>query len=341
MVTKATGRRATIRDVATRAGVSIGTVSRVLNGKSVSSRVLESVNTAIQALGYTPNAVAQSMRTRSTRAVGLVVNDISNPLFSGIAKGLDNYLSERDYSLLIANTDNDPRRERVIVESLKQRRVDGLAIAVSDESDEGIKSILQHIEIPVVLLDRELNIFADSVCDDHANGMKKALRYLFDLGHEDIALITGDDSIRPSRERALGYRDAFAEIGKPVAEMRIIQGRLNSLFGYDEACKLFGSERRPTAIIAGGNQILAGILRAIRQYCISIPHDLSLISCDEVDIAALMNPAITVISRDIHRVGQLAAELLLGRIDGDGNRGISRQFVPTELVVRESCARLL
>ncbi len=341
MATTATGRRATIRDVAILASVSIGTVSRVLNGKSVSSRVLESVNAAIQALGYTPNAVAQSMRTRSTRAVGLVVNDISNPLFSGIAKGLDNYLSERDYSLLIANTDNDLRRERVIVESLKQRRVDGLAIAVSNERDEGIKSVLQNVGIPVVLLDRELNIIADSVCDDHANGMKKALRYLFDLGHEDIALITGDDSIRPGRERALGYRDAFTEIGKQVAESRIIQGRLNSLFGYDEACKLFGGETRPTAIIAGGNQILAGILRAVRRYRISIPHDVSLISCDEVDIAALMNPAITVISRDIHRAGQLAAELLLRRIHGDSDNGVSQQFIPTELVVRESCARLL
>lgn len=340
MVSKVTKKRATIRDVAAQAGVSVGTVSRVLNDRSVSNRVLELVNVAIQDLGYSPNAVAQSMRTKTTRAIGLVVNDISNPLFSAIAKGLDDYLSDNDYSLLIASTNNDSRRERVIIESLKQRRVDGLAIAVSNEGDEGIKSILRNVEFPIVLLDRELDISADSVCDDHASGMKKALRYLFDMGHEDIALITGDNTVRPSRERALGYRDAYQELGKSVAETRILQGKLSSLFGYEEACKLLESDCRPTAIIAGGNQILAGILRAIRQYRISIPDDLSLISCDEVDLAALMNPPITVISRDITRVGQLAAEILLRRIDGEDSQGSSRQFIPTELVVRESCARL-
>lgn len=341
MVAKAKARRATIRDVAMQAGVSVGTVSRVLNDKAVSNRVLESVNSAIQDLGYSPNAIAQSMRTKSTRAVGLVVNDISNPLFSGIAKGLDDYLSDNDYSLFIANTNNDPCRERVIVESLKQRRIDGLVIAVSDERDEGVKSILRNVGFPVVLLDRDLDIPADSVCDDHARGMKKALRYLFDLGHKDIALITGDDSVRPSRERALGYREAFRELGSSVPEARMIQGRLNSAFGYEQACKLLGSETRPSAIIAGGNQILSGILRAIRQYNVLIPGDLSLISCDEVDLAALMNPPITVITRDIYRIGHLAAEFLLRRIDGDDNQSTSRQFIPTELVVRESCTRFL
>lgn len=340
MVSKTTGKRATIRNVATAAGVSIGTVSRVLNDKSVSNHVLEVVNRAIKDLGYAPNAIAQSMRTNSTRAVGLVVNDISNPLFSGIAKGLDKILSAIDYSLLIANTDNDPRRERVIIESLKQRRVDGLAIAVADEGDDNIKSILQNVEFPIILLDRELDIRADSVCDDHANGMKKALRYLFDLGHEDIALITGDDSVRPSRERALGYRDAFREFGRVVNENWILQGRMNSLFGYEEAVRLLEGDKRPTAIIAGSNLILPGVLRAIRQLNLSIPEDLSLISCDEVDLAALMNPPITVISRDISLIGQLAAEQLLRRIDNSAGSAVSRQSLPTELVVRESCTRL-
>jgi LacI family transcriptional regulator len=341
MVSKKTYKRATIREVATTAGVSIGTVSRVLNGKSVSVRVLEAVNSAIKDLHYTPNAIAQSMRTNSTRAVSLVVNDISNPLFSGIAKGLDKVLSANNYSLLIANTDTDPQRERVIIESLKQRRVDGLAIAVSDEDNDNIKSILQSVEFPIVLLDRELDIGADIVCDDHANGMKKALRYLFDLGHEDIALITGDDSVRPSRERATGYRDAFRELKKPANEYWIRQGQMTSRFGYEEAVRLLEGDKRPTAIIAGGNLILSGVLRAIRQFDLSIPEDLSLISCDEVDLAVLMNPPITVITRDISLIGQLAAEQLLRRIDGSADPAMSRQSIPTELVVRESCTRLL
>ena len=340
MATKSTDKRATIRDVATVAGVSIGTVSRVLNGKSVSNRVLESVNSAIKDLSYTPNAAAQSMRTNSTRAIGLVVNDISNPLFSGIAKGLDEVLSRNDYSLLIANTDNDPQREQVIIKSLTQRRVDGLVIAVSNEGDDNIKSLLRNVEFPVVLLDRELDIQADSVCDDHADGMKKALRYLFDLGHEDIALITGDNSVRPFRERAMGYRDAYRKLGKPLNKNWIRQGQMNSLFGYEEAVRLLEGGKRPTAIIAGGNLILSGVLRAIHQFDLSIPEDLLLISCDEVDLAALMNPPITVIIRDIQLIGQLAAEQILRRIEGGADSAPSRQSIPTELVVRESCTRV-
>ena len=340
MATKSTDKRATIRDVATVAGVSIGTVSRVLNGKSVSNRVLESVNSAIKDLSYTPNAAAQSMRTNSTRAIGLVVNDISNPLFSGIAKGLDEVLSRNDYSLLIANTDNDPQREQVIIKSLTQRRVDGLVIAVSNEGDDYIKSLLRNVEFPVVLLDRELDIQADSVCDDHADGMKKALRYLFDLGHEDIALITGDDSVRPFRERAMGYRDAYRKLGKPLNKNWIRQGQMNSLYGYEEAVRLLEAGKRPTAIIAGGNLILSGVLRAIRQFDLSIPEDLSLISCDEVDLAALMNPPITVIIRDIQLIGQMAADQILRRIDDGADSAPSRQSIPTELVVRESCTRV-
>ncbi len=340
MNSKSTDKRATIRDVAKAAGVSIGTVSRVLNGKSVSNRVLESVNSAIKNLSYTPNAAAQSMRTNSTRAIGLVVNDISNPLFSGIAKGLDEVLSRNKYSLLIANTDNDPQREQVIINSLTQRRVDGLVIAVSNELNDNIKSILQKVEFPIVLLDRELDIQADSVCDDHANGMKKALQYLFDLGHEDIALITGDDSVRPSRERAMGYRDAFRKLGKPLNKNWIRQGQMNSLYGYEEAVRLLEAGKRPTAIIAGGNLILSGVLRAIRQFDLSIPEDLSLISCDEVDLAALMNPPITVIIRDIQLIGQLAADQILRRIDDGSDSAPSRQSIPTELVVRESCTRV-
>ncbi len=333
-------KRVTIRDVANRAGLSVGTVSRVLNHKRVSRKALEAVTQAIEELGYAPNAVAQSMRTQTTRAVGLVVNDISNPLFSGIARALDEVLHARGYSLLIANTDNDPRRERLIIDSLKQRRIDGLAIAVSDETDVHTTALLRSVEFPVVLLDRQLEIPADKVCDNHSNGMKKAIRYLFDLGHRDIALITGGNDVRPGRERARGYLEAFREGGIPVNEGRLRQGRLDSSFGYEEACRILKEEPRPTALVAGGNQILTGVLRAVRQFDIRIPTDLSLISCDEIDLTALMNPPITVITRDIERIGTLAAELLLRRIAGQPTADYSRQVVSTELLVRESCARL-
>ena len=219
-------KRTTIRDVAARAEVSVGTVSRVLNQKPVSPATLAKVTQAIDALGYAPNAVAQSMRTRTTRAIGLVVNDISNPLFSGIARAMERDLRRDGFSLLIGNTDNDPQQERVVIESLNQRRVDGLAVALSDEHDSETVALLGNIQCPIVLLDRDLDIAVDSVCDDHAGGMKKALRYLFDLGHRDVALITGGDNARPGRERARGFREACADHGVAVDESRLRQGSL-------------------------------------------------------------------------------------------------------------------
>ena len=195
-------RRISVRDVARQAGVSVGTVSRVINHKPVSPEMSATVNKAMRDMGYTPNAVAQSMRTKTTYTVALVVNDISNPLFSSIAKGAEQILREENYSLFIANTDNNPQREKLIIQSLVHRRVDGLMIAVADETSADTNSILRSLDFPVTLLDREIDLSMDAVCDEHAVGMKTAVRYLFDLGHRDIALITGGDNVRPGRERA-------------------------------------------------------------------------------------------------------------------------------------------
>jgi len=334
------GTRMTIRDVAVRAGVSVGTVSRVINHKPVSARSRTLVSAAMQEMGYTPNAVAQSMRTRNTRAVGLVVNDISNPLFSSIAKAAEEVLREKNYWLLISNTDNDPVRERIIIESLVQRHVDGLMIAVSDETDVQTNGLLQRVEFPVVLLDRELRHKADAVCDDHAAGMRKAVRYLFDLGHREIALISGGANVRPGRERVEAFRKVFAERGLSANERWIRQARFDALYGYQEAHDLLSAHPRPTALIAGGNQIFTGALRAIRQLELAIPADLSVVSCDDIDLTVLLDPAITVIARNMERIGQVAAELLLRRISGKSDGERCRHIVATELIVRDSCAQI-
>ena len=307
-------RKISVRDVARQAGVSVGTVSRVINHKAVSPEMVATVNKAMREMGYTPNAVAQSMRTKTTHTVALVVNDISNPLFSSIAKGAEQILREKNYSLFIANTENNPLREKLIIQSLVQRRVDGLMIAVADETSAETNSILGSVDFPVTLLDREINLSMDSVCDEHALGMKKAVRYLFDLGHKDIALITGSDNVRPGRERATGFREALRERGLDVMDIWLRQGRADSLFGFAQAREILSSQPRPTALIAGGNQILSGVLRAVRQLELRITEDLSLISCDDIDLTVLMNPPITVIARDIERIGGVAAELLLRRM---------------------------
>jgi len=333
-------KRVNIRDVASRAGVSVGTVSRVINRKPVSSETLALVNQAMRDIGFTPNAVARSMRTNSTLAIGLVINDISNMLFATIAKAAEKVLQEQNYSLLIANTDNDPARERFIIESLIQRRVDGLMIAVTDETDHATNALLRSVGFPVALLDRQMDGPFDSVCDDHAPGMRKAIRYLFDLGHRDIGLITGADNVRPGRERAAGFRAGFLEQGRQVNERWLRQGRLDALYGYAQAIEILSANSRPTALVAGGNQIFSGVLRAIRRLDLTIPRDLSVISCDDVDLTVLTDPPITVISRDLEEVGSVAAELLLRRIRQPRVDERLCHVVPTELIVRDSCSHV-
>ncbi len=334
---KAMQGRISVRDVARQAGVSVGTVSRVINRKPVSPKMVAIVNRTMREMGYTPNAVAQSMRTKTTYTAALVVNDISNPLFSSIAKGAEQILREKNYSLFIANTENNPQREQLIIQSLVHRRVDGLIIAVADERSANTKSILRSVDFPVTLLDREVDLSMDAVCDEHALGMKTAVRYLFDLGHKDIALITGGDNVRPGRERAAGFREAFRERGLAVMDSWLRQGRLDALFGFAQAREILSSQPRPTALIAGGNQILSGVLRAIRQLQLRIPNDLSLVSCDDIDLTVLMNPPITVIARDIERIGRVAAELLLRRMSKTIETDAIKLSIPTELIVRDSC----
>jgi LacI family transcriptional regulator, galactose operon repressor len=329
----------TIKDVARDAECSVGTVSRVINNKSVSIKTREAVERSMRELGYTPNAIAQSMRTNTTKAIALVVNDISNPLFSGIAKATGDVLRAHGYFLLISNTNNNPEMECEILETLMQRRIDGLIIAVADEKNKEIQAMLDKVRFPVVLLDRELNHEYDSVCDDHFTGMEQAVRYLMDLGHTKIHLISGSEKIRPGRERIGGFKSAFKNRNVDFNNNLISEGRLDSAYGYEEAIKALNSPERPTAIIAGGNQIFTGVLRAIKRCNLDIPRDISVIACDDVDLTVLMRPSITVISRSIPDIGRATGELLFNRIKDPSNLSKRQILIPTELLVRESCAK--
>lgn len=330
-------KNVTIKDVARQAGYSVGTVSRVINNKPVGAKTRDSVLRTMVELGYTPNAIAQSMRTNTTKAVALVVNDISNPLFSGIAKAAEDILRLQGYFLLISNTNNNSEIECEIIETLRQRRIDGLIIAVSDESNKKTQQALSSVNFPVILLDRELPQDYDSVCDDHYQGMEQAVKYLTDLGHENIKLISGSEKLRPGRVRIEGFRNALLKKKISINEKQISQGRFDSVFGYEEAYKALSSQNPPTAIIAGGNQIFTGVLRAIKTCNLKIPQDISVIACDDIDLTTLMRPSITVIKRNLRDIGRVAGELLLSRIMEKSDSDKRRILMPTELVVRESC----
>jgi len=326
----------TIREVAVRAGVSVSTVSRVLNNfPYVSEQARARVVEAMTELEYRPDVAARSMRTGTSRAVGFAVSDISNPLFSAMAKGADVVLHPHGYSLVLANAGGDPQREAEIVSALRQRRVDGLIVAVADETVPGLAERLAGFNA-CVLVDREVRgSLSDCVLSDHAAGMARALEHLAALGHHRVALVAGSQAQLGSRARVAAFRTQTHRLGLDRDPRLVRTGELSAETGAVVLGELLRLEQPPTALVAGNNQLTVGVLGALRDRRLRVPEGLSLVACDDVDLTRLHTPPIDVIRRDPVELGRVAAGLLLERLANP--TGPPRRVVlPTEFVRRGS-----
>ncbi len=329
----------TIRDVARAANVAIGTVSRVLNGhKSVSDDVRRRVLKAIKKLNYEPDPVAQSMRLGVTRTVACATRDISMPGFGAIIYAAEEVLRASGYTLLLATTDERKERELALLRMFQQRRVDAVILTTSSEDDTELSKHIKQLEIPIVLLDRERPVELDAVTIDHRRGVRAATEHLHGLGHTRIALLTGRPSMRPARERIAGFKEALTRLGKHAKDGIIRTGGFSAEFGFREASSLLSSSNRPTAIIAGGMAMLAGVLQAVRARGLSIPEDVSVIAGADSDLAALTTPAVTAIRWSGTDEGRMAVQLLLNRLAGNRDAPAQRVMLSTELIPRASCA---
>ena len=328
-----------MREVAELAGVALSSVSRVLTGHpDTSNEMRERVLAAVAQLGYEPDMLAQSMRRGSTMSVGFVVGDISNPLLAEIAHGAETTLRDAGYSMLLTNSDNKAALDAEHIRLLRQRRVDGLLLSLAAEDDAVTIEALRNADAPIVLIDRELpeDIGASAVLSDHRSGIRAAVEHLIDLGHRDIALIVGQP-LRPSRERVAGLEEAFAARGLPPT-YSIVAGQMTAKHGQAATRALLDRATPPTAMVAGGNQILVGTLREIVERGVAVGQDLSLVSCDDYAISELLSPQIAVVRRDYAEMGKQAAKLLLRRLGGDERpRTVT---LPTTFVPRASCVRV-
>jgi LacI family transcriptional regulator len=314
-------KAATIRDVAREAGVSVSTVSRALNGHPfVRAEVRERVLAVSDVLGYRPDVAARSMRTGTTGAVGLVVSDISNPLFATIAKAADETLSPRGHALILANSSNDPEHESELISALRRRRLDGLMIATAKERSPGLAERIGAFQA-AVLLDREVpNAKADAVLSDHGAGIAEAIEHLSALGHRRISLIAGTAEQRGGRVRIERYRREMERLGLDRSEELCRIGALRVEDGYQALEEVLALADPPTAILAGNNQVFAGLLAAIRDLGVRVPDDLSVVACEETELTALHNPPLDVVRRDLAQLGRVAAELLLDRLQAPRRR---------------------
>jgi len=331
--------RPTIRDVAHKARVSLGTASRVINGhKSVREEIRARVEQAIVELGYRPDAVAQSMRRGATRTIGIVIRDITVPVLASFVKSAQEVLREAGYTLIVASSEDRRERELEILNAFGRQRIDGLIIATASERDPQLLKARESLRSPVVMLDREVPARFDAVLVAHREGTRRAIEHLLDLGHQRIALLTGSETVRPSMERVLGYQDAFKARSVDIDPELIRTSSFSSDFSYVETSALLGQSRPPTAIIAGGIAMLPGTLRAIRAHSLRIPADISLIGTCDSDLAELATPAITIVHYDFAEIGKAAAQFVLDRIERDPERPPRRVKFATELIVRASCA---
>ncbi|MFC4274001.1 LacI family DNA-binding transcriptional regulator [Achromobacter aloeverae] len=337
--------RATIRDVARQAGVSIGTASRALNRTGrVSDQTIALVAKAARQLGYAPDGVARSMRTRSTGVVGILVSDLSNPLYAAIITAAETAFQAAGYSLLVASTHNRQAKERALVDVFRGRRVDGLILGACETESADMLGRLAG-DLPVVALDRDFGPDCAGVHVDHYHGALKATQYLLNLGHRRIALFTPGAHLRPGRERIAGFRDAYTQMGLTPGSDLVRMERSAMEFAFSEALALLSSDRAPntspTAFICLGTRIMAGVLQAIRHSGRSIPDDVSMVGVGDSDLSQLVSPNITTLTWNLGAVGTAAAELLLKQLDGGATRPApERVLITTDLMLRDSCAPL-
>ncbi len=328
---------ATIKDVAKRAGVSVATVSHVINGtRPVSPETAAKVWKAIKELDYHPNAVARSLRTRTTHVIGVVVSDITNPFFATLVRGAEDAAIEAGYSLIVCNSDEDLRKEDLYVNLLKRRRMDGLLIApVRDGASPAVRELAKS-GMPFVFIDRRAKgIDADTVLSDNVGGAYLATKHLLDRGHRRIGIILGIMGSTTSEERFLGYRKALEDAGLPLQEELVGYGGYRVSGGEEATLQFLSLPQPPTAIFSTNNLMTLGVLRALFTSGVRIPTGMAVVGFDDLEWAEMAQPPLTVITQRPYEMGRKAVELLLERLKG--YKGPAREVrLPVELVVRGS-----
>jgi LacI family transcriptional regulator len=318
----------TMADVARSAGVSVATVSHVLNGtRPVLPHTRQAVLDAVDELGYTPNTLARSLVTSRTRSIGLAVSAISNPYFTEILQGVEAGALEHGYSLLIADPHDDPVHERKVVQLLHERRVDGMIVAPSADPRELVSYLGRH-EVPTVFLDRVIDglndgasdaaangpQFFDQVCAENTEPMAGLVMHLAGLGHRRIGLVAGLPGLSTTAERIAGYRQGLTAARLPYDDHLVVHGDSESAGAERATVALLSLAVPPTALATANNAMTIGTLRALREHGLSVPDDLALCCFDDFAWADLFSPRLTAIAQPSREIGAQAVRVLLERL---------------------------
>lgn len=336
----------TIKDIAKEAGVSIATVSFIVNGKDqhISEATRQRVKDVMKKYNYIPNAMAGSLVTRRTGIIGLILPDITNPFFPGIARGAEDRANEEGYSIIFCNTDDKIEVEEKYIESLTSKMVDGIIIAHSSSSDK-MREILERTQIPVILIDRDFdskNILGKVLVNNRA-GAFNAVCHMVGKGYKKIAYLSGSLKTKTAMERLEGYKDALKEKGLPLEKHLIKYGEYRAEWGSKGVTELLEEKSDFDAIFCGNDLIAIGAMKELLKNGYKVPEDIGVMGFDDIYMSQMVEPELTTVKQPNYEMGYQAVELLIKHLkDKKSKKGISGETVTsmvmldTEITERKS-----
>jgi LacI family transcriptional regulator len=302
----------------------------------ISQETRERVERAIAELGYVPNTLARSLRSRRTNTVGLMVTDITNPFFTTLARGVEDMANEAGYTVIFCNTDESAVKEEKYLNVLLQKQVDGLLIVPSQNGVSTIQQIQKH-GTPVVVLDRRVqSLGVDTVRCDSVDGAYQLTRYLVSLGHNQIAVMSGAVGVSTADDRVTGYRNAMEEVGAGIDACYIFRGDFTPDSGYAMTKQAINLPLRPTALIAANNFITIGAMKALQEAGMDVPDDIALVGFDDLPPTMVTFPFFTVVSQPAYEMGTRAMKILLDQLVGKEMEMAQEVILPTQLIIRRS-----
>jgi len=338
-------RRATLKDVAQAVGVHVSTVSRALDPKTrhlITPEVADEIIRASERLAYRQNAAAYSLKTNRTRTVGVVLPDITNPIFPPIIRGVEDALAAHNYLAILANTDGDIEREESITETLRARGVEGLILASVEREDEAVSSFADE-GLAVVTVNRQVNDpNVSSVVHDEDEGMRLILNHLLSLGHKRVANIAGPQTLSTGEARYRAFLRHRAALGLDTdANLIAFAEAFNEAEGERCAGMLLAKRLSFTAILCSNDRLAVGAVSALRRHGLACPDDISITGYNDMPLVDRLFPPLTTIRIQQYRAGREAAEVLLAALQTDADERRPRHVVlPVELIVRGSTKAL-
>ena len=334
----------TIKDVAKIANVSISTVSRVINNKSIiSENTKQKILKVIKEINYEPNYIARSLSKNKTNAIGVILEDIINPFFSEIAKGIEETLQKNNYIMLLTDSEFDVEKELQITKFLLRNRVDGVIIAPINNQSASLK-LLQKMNIPFFAVNcRAIIENFNWISSDNLKGSYIATQYLIKLGHKKIMYIRGADD-QPSKDKYLGFKKAVLENKLNLSDQIILNEKAKNEKDGRKIIKKYLEKRNsgelPSAIFATNDDVALGVLEVLSRENIKVPEDISLMGYDDIRISGYHSISLTTVRQEKFKMGQIATQELLSKIEHNEKDIVKKLLIEPKLIIRKSCREL-